>query len=207
MNFSKEFEKARSFHGHTCPGIVLGTRIAIAGNRRLGIDDASKTHDLIVYVEIDRCLADAIQAITLCSLGKRSLKHVDYGKFAATFVDTSKNRAVRICVKEKARDWAMEYGEKHGLIRKGESIDRKKEMGVMIEAYMKIPERELLDIKDVSVSIPKWDFPGLPQRKVTCAVCGERIFDGREKMKNGQILCRPCSEGAYYKSRNEPQGR
>jgi formylmethanofuran dehydrogenase subunit E len=203
MNFDKELEKAKSFHGHTCPGIVLGTRIAIAGNRRLGIEDPSKTRDLIVYVEIDRCLADAIQAITLCSLGKRRLKHVDYGKFAATFVDTSKNKAVRISVKEGARDWSMKHGEKRGLVNKGKPVDRKQAISVMIEAYMKIPDRDLLNIQDVSVSIPKYDIPGLPQRKVTCVVCGERIFDGREKRENGRILCRSCAGGAYYKNLNE----
>lgn len=205
MNFDTMLKKATSFHGHTCTGLVLGTRIAIAGSQRLGIDDPSKTRDLIVYVEIDRCLADAIQAITLCSLGKRRLKHVDYGKFAATFVDTSKNRAVRISIKEKAREWAMKYGEEQVLINKGEIVSRKQEMDIMTEAYMKMPDVELLDVKDVSISIPKWDLPGLPQRKVTCTMCGERIFDGREKIKNGRILCRPCAEGAYYKNLNETQ--
>jgi formylmethanofuran dehydrogenase subunit E len=203
MNFDTMLKKAISFHGHTCAGLVLGTRIAIAGSQRLGIDDPSKTRDLIVYVEIDRCLADAIQAITLCSLGKRRLKHVDYGKFAATFVDTSKNRAVRISVKEEACEWAMKYGEKHGLMKKGEIINRKQEMYIMTEAYTKIPEVDLLDIKNVSLSIPKWDLPGLPEEKVICTMCGERIFDGREKIKNGRIVCRPCAEGAYYRNLNE----
>lgn len=198
MSFDKEFEKAKEFHGHACVGLVLGSRIAVAGKRRLGIKDSSKTRDLVVFVEIDRCMADAVQAITHCSLGKRSLKYVDYGKFAATFVDTSENKAVRISVKEKARSWARQYGEKQGLIKKGELLDRKKEMDVMIEAYMKIPEKELLDIRQVNVNIPKWDLPGLPQRKVMCTVCGERIFDGREKIKDGRILCRPCAEEAYY---------
>ena len=205
MEFDVMLEKAISFHGHTCAGLVLGTRIAIAGSQRLGIDDPSKTRDLIVYVEIDRCLADAIQAITLCSLGKRRLKHIDYGKFAATFVDTSKNRAVRISVKEKAREWAMKYGEEQGLINKGEVVSRKQEMEVMTEAYMKMPDVDLLDIRDVGISIPKWDLPGLPRRKVTCTMCGERIFDGREKIKNGRILCIPCAQGAYYKNLNEAQ--
>lgn len=205
MNFDTEFEKAVSFHGHTCAGLVLGTRIAITGIQKLCIKDPSKTRDLIVYVEIDRCLADAIQAITLCSLGKRRLKHVDYGKFAATFVDTLKNKAVRISVKEKAREWAMKYGEEHGLIKKGEIVNRKQEIDIMTEAYMKIPDVDLLDIRDVSVTVPKWDLPGLPEQKVMCTMCGERIFDGREKIKNGRIVCRPCAEGAYYKNLNETQ--
>ncbi len=205
MNFHRQLEKAKRFHGHTCTGLILGTRIAVAGIQKLGIGDPSKTRDLIVYVEIDRCLADAIQAITLCSLGKRRLKHVDYGKFAATFVDTSTSKAVRVSVKEKARDWAMKYGEKHGLIKRGEPMSREQEMDTMTQAYMKIPSKDLLDIRNVSVNIPKWDLPGLPERKVLCTSCGERIFDGRDTTKNGQILCRPCVQGAYYKDLDQTQ--
>lgn len=203
MEFNVMLEKAITFHGHICVGLVLGTRIAMAGLQRLGVNDTSEKRDLIVYVEIDRCLADAIQAITGCTIGKRRLKHVDYGKFAATFVDASKNRAVRISVMEKARELAMKYGEEHGLIERGETVSRKQEMNVMSEAYSKMPEADLLDIRGVRVSMSKWDLPGLPKRKVMCAVCSERVFDGREKMKNGRILCRACMEGAYYMNLEE----
>jgi len=205
MEFKAMLEKAIAFHGHTCVGLVLGTRIAIAGLQKLCVNDPSETRDLIVYVEIDRCLADAIQAIIGCTIGKRRLKHLDYGKFAATFVDTSKKRAVRISVKEKARELAMKYGEEHGLIERGKIVSRKQEMKIMAEAYSKIPDFDLLNIRDVSVSIPKWDLPGLPERKVMCAICGERVFDGREKIVNGRILCRPCAEGAYYRILGETQ--
>lgn len=199
MEFDAMLEKAIRFHGHKCVGLVLGTRIAMAGVHTLGINDPSKTRDLIVYVEIDRCLADAIQATTGCTIGKRRLKHVDYGKFAATFVDVLKNRAVRISVKEKARELAMKYGEKHGLIKKGEPVSQKQEMEIMAEAYSKMPDVDLLVIRSVGISIPKLDLPGRPERKVICSVCGERIFDGRDKQKDGRIVCRPCAEGAYYR--------
>ena len=49
---------------------------------------------MIVYAEIDRCMTDAVQVITGCSLGHRSLKYIDYGKFAATFVNTDTGRAL-----------------------------------------------------------------------------------------------------------------
>ena len=205
MEFNVMLEKATSFHGHTCVGLVLGTRIAMAGLRKLGIKDPFKTRKLIVYVEIDRCLADAIQATTGCTIGKRTMKYMDYGKFAATFVDTLRNRAVRLSVKEKARKLAMKYGEEHGLIERGKKVSRKQEMKIMAEAYSKIRDVNLLDIRDVSVGISKWDLPGLPERKVMCAMCGERIFDGREKIKDGRILCRPCAEGAYYRILGETQ--
>ena len=205
MEFDVMLEKAIRFHGHRCVGLVLGTRIAVAGLHKLGIDDPSKTRDLIVYVEVDRCLADAIQAATGCTVGKRRLKHVDYGKFAATFVDIPSNRAVRISVKEKARESAMRYSEEKRLIERRKPIDRKQEMKIMVEAYSKMPDADLLVIRDVRVSIPKWDLPGRPERKVTCVECGERIFDGRERIINGRIVCRPCAEGAYYRILRETQ--
>ncbi|MFA5153561.1 MAG: formylmethanofuran dehydrogenase subunit E family protein, partial [Clostridia bacterium] len=71
--FDDLFKKAKEFHGHVCPGIVLGTRLTIAGMRELGMDPKKRSKNLIVYIEIDRCGADAVQAITGCSLGHRSL--------------------------------------------------------------------------------------------------------------------------------------
>ena len=77
--------KAAIVHGHLCPGQVLGVRMALAGCRALGIDEPRTSKRLLVYLEIDRCVADAIGSVTGCRLGKRTMKHIDYGKLAATF--------------------------------------------------------------------------------------------------------------------------
>ena len=87
-SFEDLLAEAVSFHGHLCPGQVLGVRMTQAGCREVAVPDpraAGKT--LVVIVEIDRCATDAIQALTGVSLGKRTLKHVDFGKMAATFVN------------------------------------------------------------------------------------------------------------------------
>ena len=90
----KECER---LHGHMCAGQLLGTRMALLGCRLLDIDDprGADRKKLIVWVEIDRCMTDAISAVTGVRLGKRSLKYVDYGKVAATFLNTETKRAVR----------------------------------------------------------------------------------------------------------------
>jgi formylmethanofuran dehydrogenase subunit E len=198
MDFDTALKEAANFHGNICVGLVLGTRIAIAGLENLDINNASEAHDLIVFVEIDRCLADAIQAITRCTFGKRKLKCVDYGKFAATFVDTLKNKALRISVKEKARELAMKYGQEHGLIDEGKMLSRKQEMETMATAYSRLSDDDLLNIKVVHAIVPECDLPGLPRYKTVCALCGETIFDHREKIKNDLTLCKACAEGAYY---------
>jgi formylmethanofuran dehydrogenase subunit E len=191
-------QKALNFHGHKCVGLVLGTRIAIAGLEKLEINDPANARDLIVYVEIDRCLADAIQATTGCTIGHRKLKHVDYGKFAATFVDTSKNKAVRVSAREEARQLVNKYSQTQTASDDSHSTSEKEEMDQMIEAYSKMPDSELLNIREVSVTVPRLDLPGKPQRKEICSVCGEHIFDGREVTVKGSVMCRSCAKGSYY---------
>jgi len=175
------FNKAKKFHGHVCGGIVLGTRLTIAGLRELGMDPHQHQHNLIVYMEIDRCGADAVQAITGCSLGHRSLKFMDYGKFAATFVDTATGKAVRVAVDEKDR-------AKHDKLEKED----------MLRLLGEIPEPEILKIEHVQIAIPKDDIPGFPLEKAKCSVCGEQIMDNRHIVVGGKVMCKNCGTKSYY---------
>ena len=175
------FEKAKAFHGHVCPGIVLGTRLTMAGLREVGMNPFGKNPSLIVYMEIDRCGADAVQAITGCSLGHRNLKHKDYGKFAATFADTKTGDAVRVSVHEKNR-------EAHDKL----------EIKEVIRLLGEVPEDEILHVEHVNLIIPKEDIPGIPAYKEVCSVCGERIMDNRHVIVNGNVLCKNCGNGSYY---------
>src|SRR6266487_1475236 len=97
-------ELAAQNHGHMCPGQVLGVRMAMLGLKELGIDDPAKHEKrLLTLVEIDRCATDAVSLVTGCRLGKRSLKYLDYGKVAATFVDLETKQAVRVAARDEAR--------------------------------------------------------------------------------------------------------
>ena len=102
-------DAAAMHRGCVCPGQVLGVRMAMLGCQLLGIDEPTQDKRLIVYVEIDRCMADAIAAVTGCRLGKRTLKHMDYGKCACTFLDTQTGHAVRISARDDARDHLWSY--------------------------------------------------------------------------------------------------
>ncbi len=175
------FEKAKKFHGHVCAGIVLGTRLTMAGLRELGMNPHEPQRNLIVYMEIDRCGTDAVQAITGCSLGHRSMKFRDYGRFAATFVDLETRKAVRVAVNEKNR-------AAHDQLPQAE----------MLKALATAPEDEILKIERVTVDIPDDDIPGFPKGKAVCSICGERVMDNRHSMVNGKPVCRACRDGAYY---------
>src|SRR5271170_5664547 len=94
-------------HGHICAGQVLGARMAMLELRQLGIEDPVKDRKrLVTYVEIDRCVTDAVGLVANCRLGKRSLKFFDWGKVAATFVDLQSGRAVRVSAKESSKQLA-----------------------------------------------------------------------------------------------------
>src|SRR2546423_13097951 len=88
-----------------CAGQLLGVRMALLGCRLLGIDDPRGAYRkrLIVWVEIDRCMTDAVTAVTGVRLGKRSLKYVDYGKVAATFLNRETGKAFRIGALDSSR--------------------------------------------------------------------------------------------------------
>lgn len=84
--------------------------------------DPSKRHDLVVFAEINCCIADAISVTTGCTLGRRNLKLVNQGKFAATFSNISNGKAVRISSRKDARNSAMRWAERNGWIALGERI-------------------------------------------------------------------------------------
>lgn len=180
-DFDVLFEKARAFHGHVCPGIALGTRLTIAGMRELGLDPHKPQRSLVVFLEIDRCGADAVQAITGCTLGHRTLKFMDYGKFAATFVDTITGNAVRVAVEEKNR-------------KEHDTLDVKD----LVRLLGTIPEPEILTIERVQVAIPPDELPGSRRHKVRCSTCGEQVMDNRVIRDTEKILCKNCSAGSYY---------
>jgi formylmethanofuran dehydrogenase subunit E len=188
-SFEKLLAESIKIHGHLCPGQVLGVKMSILGLKKIGIEDPKDKDkkNLIVFVEMDRCATDAIQSVTGCSLGHRTMKFMDYGKMAATFVNLKTGRAVRILAKEEAKDKAKEMFPE---------IENKYE--AQIEAYKIMSDDELFDVMDVKVEIKPEDRPGRPLRRVKCELCGEYVQDMREIHKNGKTLCRPCVHGGYY---------
>lgn len=180
---------AEQAHGHLCAGQVLGVRLAMLGLQKLGIDDphGKDRKRLVTFVEIDRCATDAIGVVTGCRLGKRALKFRDWGKMAATFVDVSAGKAVRIAARESSKARARQlYPE----------IENKNQQ--QMRAYREMPDEELFAIQWVKVELPPEEFPGYKGERIVCDVCGEGINFRREVLRDGKIYCRACSGEKYY---------
>ena len=178
---------AAQAHGHICAGQVLGLRLAMYGLRELGIDDPlAERKRIVTYVEIDRCVTDAVALVANCRLGKRALKFRDWGKVAATFVDLKTGRAVRIAAMESSKDAARAMFP-----------ELEREAGQQ-KAYAALADDVLFDKKWVKVEVLPEDLPGFKGPRVVCAECGEGINFKREVLVNGRNLCRACAGDRYY---------
>lgn len=183
-------EECGSLHGHVCPGQVLGVRMALLGCMLTGIEDprGADRKKLFVWVEIDRCVTDAISAVTGVRLGKRSLKFKDYGKVAATFLNLKESRAVRIVAKEESRELADALYP---------SVADKKERQML--TYREAEAPSLFKVEAVGVEPSDFEMPGRPRRRIICAQCGEGVNDGRDLLDAmNRSVCRTCAFGGYY---------
>lgn len=175
--FEEDLQAAVAYHGHLCGGQIIGVRMARKGLELLGIDKPEEFRDLIVYVECDRCLTDAIGTVTGCTLGRRRLKWLDFGKSAATFLNSATGEAVRLASIKK--------------ITPPEGVD-------LIEFFNTIPDEEIFGWSNVKVNYKDTDLPGKPREATVCSQCGERVSDGRQVVKEGRDMCKACAEGTYY---------
>lgn len=182
------------FHGHSCAGQIIGARMAIAGCREVGIDEPKGCKRLIVYVEMDRCATDAIQAATGCSLGRRTLKFLDYGKMAATFINSDTRKAVRVLARDDARASAPAYCPDAANPGEAQKL-----------AYGKMPDALLFSIREVKLNIAEENMPGFRGRRVYCDSCGEGINFRREIHVPGKTLCIPCADNRRDSTDSAPK--
>jgi len=190
LSLDEYLREAEIAHGHLCAGQVLGVRLAMLGLEKLGIEDprGKDRKRLVTFVEIDRCATDAIAVVTGCRLGKRALKFRDWGKMAATFVDVSAGKAIRIAAKESSKALARSMHPE---------IESKNQQQML--AYREMAEDDLFTKQWVKVELPAEEFPGYKGERIVCAECGEGINFRREVMRDGLVLCRACSGERYYK--------
>ncbi len=169
--------------------------MAMLGCRLIGLDDPmgrDQIKKLIVYVEMDRCTADAIAHVTGVKLGRRSLKFMDYGIMAATFVNLETGKAYRILSTEEARNLVSVYAPE---------INEKSTQ--QLEAYLRMPDSVLFRVQQVQVPMSEFDLPGPTRSKVSCSRCGQVVRDHRQVEVDGVTLCKPCARGAYFENAQE----
>ncbi|MDR1395850.1 MAG: FmdE family protein [Deltaproteobacteria bacterium] len=179
-------DRALAYHGHICSGQILGLRVVLKGLDLLGMDPLEHQRDLMLFIETNRCLADAAFVITGITLGRRRLFLYNYGKAAITFLDLKTGEAWRVAVNP--------------------SIRPDRSVRDVIAFWNRYSDEEVLLWHQVEVDLKPGDLPGPPSRRIQCAICGEDVSDGRDVLINGREVCRPCAGEAYYRLQ-EDSGR
>ncbi len=180
------------FHGHLCPGLSLGYRVAKAALRELKAERPGD-EELVAIVENDSCAADAIQFITGATFGKGNLIFRDYGKHVYTFYNRRTGQGLRISEDYRGFEGDSRYPDLKKRQEAGEDVSREMQAYMMEKAaaILKSDEKEILTLQPVT---------SLPPQKAKirsssrCALCGEKFMESRGRVKNGKIVCIPCFE-------------
>ncbi|HPL30407.1 MAG TPA: FmdE family protein [Anaerolineae bacterium] len=175
-------DSAIAFHGHFCPGLLIGYRAALIGLRELGVQRA-QDEELIAIAETDACGVDAVQVLTGCTLGKGNLLFRDWGKQVFTFGRRSDGRMVRVALRYRAT-WREEDDQLPEAERRQRARDRMQSMG----------DEELYDVRWVDAPLPG---PARIFKTVQCGQCGEGVMEARARLRDGQPVCPECYGEVY----------
>lgn len=189
----KTFDDVVGFHGHTCPGLAFGYRVALSALKALG--ERAADEELVAIVENNSCAVDAVQVVTGCTFGKGNLIFKDYGKQVYTFIRRPSGECVRISVDwifpetdDEKRIWDRYIrGEHFEEVLKAVHNRKARKIDMILNAK----DEELFKITRGSMDLPD---EARIYASLRCAVCGEKVMEPRARVKNGEIVCIPCFE-------------
>lgn len=187
MTLEEILRESAALHRHLCPRQVLGARIGLMAGRLLNLPLPQTDKRLLAIVETDGCFVDGLSIAANCWVGRRTLRVEDYGKVAATLIDTESERAFRIVPRAPARRAAAAYAP-----------EARNRWEAQLLGYQRMPDAELLLAVPVQLRTPVNVLVSRPGLKAICAQCGEEILNERELHQGELTLCRACALGAYY---------
>lgn len=167
------YEEIVRFHGHECPGLAIGYRMATAAIDELK-SIRSEDEQLVAIVENDACGVDALQCVTGCTFGKGNLLFRDYGKQVYTVYSRSTRSGVRV----------LFHGE-------GIPDEMRQDRTALTTFILTAPIESILSVTPVSVSEPE---PARIRKSIPCPICGEAVMETRLQEVEGKQVCIPCSE-------------
>ncbi|HOA68445.1 MAG TPA: FmdE family protein [Methanosarcina thermophila] len=188
------FDTAVQFHGHVCPGLSIGYRVAVLAAERF--KDRSKDEELVAIVENRSCAVDAIQAINGYTCGKGNLIFKDHGKHVYTYFKRGDNKALRISLKPDA----LPQDEKHialfaklraGTASSEEEKEFRESHNAKSQRILEMPEEELFWVRDVEIEPPE---KAIIYPTLICSKCGEGFMEPLGRIRDGEIVCIPCFE-------------
>lgn len=184
--------QSAALHDHLCPRQVLGVRSALLAGRMLGLEFPRTDKSVLVFVETDGCYADGVSVGSGCWLGRRTMRLMDHGKVAATFVEVKAGRAVRVSPQTDLRQ----------RVRDGRPEGQKRYQAYL-QAYQQWPDNLLFDAVPVELNLDLAGLISVHGKRVICDSCGEEIINEREVRRGENLLCRGCAGEAYFVKLND----
>ncbi|UCG11095.1 MAG: TraR/DksA C4-type zinc finger protein [Deltaproteobacteria bacterium] len=188
-------KEVRAFHGHMCPGLAIGIRVAQAALRDIG--PHAQDEEVVALVETDMCGVDAIQFLTGCTFGKGNLIHLDYGKNAFTFYRRSDGKGIRIVTRPEGLDppdpeWETLRDKQRTEELAPEERQRFEELHrVRTQQILEAPLEKLFEFKKPPRELPQ---QARIMESLTCESCNEGVMETRTRRFRGKTICIPCFE-------------
>ncbi len=185
-------ELAIQFHGHICPGLLMGVRAAEFALEKLQVS-RDMDEELLAVVETDSCGVDAIQSILGCTLGKGNLIVKDYGKAVYTIASRDQKKAIRIAQRFNALRTPLMDSYRQSKNQLNPTDEQKEASELLLsqvfEFIMTSPFEDLFKCEEVD-----FDFPPQAQihQTLQCSVCGEGVMKTRASVNGKEILCPTC---------------
>lgn len=181
-------DQSASLHKHLCPRQVLGVRMGLLAGSLLDLPVPQIDRKrLFVFMETDGCAADGVSVSTGCWVGHRTLRIIQFGKVAATFVDRNSGAAFRITPHRYSRERALE------------KLPDLSSWQAMLLAYQTLPYEQLLEARPVAFQGDLEAMISRPSARATCSSCGEEVLNDLHVVRDGKTLCRACAGEAYYR--------
>jgi formylmethanofuran dehydrogenase subunit E len=193
----------QAFHGHLCPGLAIGIRVAEKAVQEMG--ERPGDHDVIAIVETNHCAVDAIQFITGCTFGKGNLVHLDYGKNAFRFICPGDQKAIRVVVRpESLNSPAADEQERlkrwgRGLVTVEEKIQLQALFRRQVEMILSAPLEDLITVQEIPAIVP---HSSRTFNSLACAGCGEMTMETRLHLLDGKVYCLECFEMTFQGRRS-----
>ena len=186
-SLDKILQTSAALHHHLCPRQVIGVRMGLYAGEILNLNLPQTDKRLLTIMETDGCASDGVAVATNCWVGRRTMRIEDYGKVAATFVDTKTSEAIRLVPRSDLRQVA------HSLLCGARSKWQSELLG-----YQKLSAEKMFVVQPVVLRVSIEWLVSRPGKKVACEICGEEIMNEREIVRDEVTLCRACAGDGYY---------
>jgi len=170
MNREEYWRESVKFHGHSCPGLAIGVRVALDCREDMMLPSRAEDEEIAAIVETDACGVDGIQVVLGCTAGKGNLWVRRRGKHVFTIY----NRAT-------GEGWRYSW---LGLVEKYADHEARTEF------FLSAPKDVLYRVEPA-----RWPLPLMAAiyPSIHCGQCGEKTAEPGLRVRDGKMICLDCA--------------